>query len=249
MVFIPFTGIDNHNRSVTFGVGLSSDETVKSYKWLLQSFKKAFFADPQVVVTDQDASMKQAVEAEFPNARHRLCMWHIMQKLVTKVGSSASIMDEFDLGSHKWLCDLYHMRHCWIPAFLRNEDMSRLMRTTSRSKSENRYFNRFTNPDLTLVEFIGHFESAMDVQRYTQKKNDHESRYNRPEFRTDWSLEKDAAELFTLNIFYEIQDEIVASISKCLSINVEQTGGSEKYFIRDTKVKNGKILLNLKCMR
>ncbi|GJW94046.1 zinc finger, CCHC-type containing protein, partial [Tanacetum coccineum] len=84
MVFVPFTGIDNHNRSVTFGAGLLSDETVKSYKWLLQSFKKAFVADPQVVVTDQDASMKQAVEAEFPNARHRLCMWHIMQKLVTK---------------------------------------------------------------------------------------------------------------------------------------------------------------------
>ncbi|GJT28989.1 FAR1-related sequence 5-like protein [Tanacetum coccineum] len=269
MVFVPFTGIDNHNRSVTFGAGLLSDETVKSYKWLLQSFKKAFVADPQVVVTDQDASMKQAVEAEFPNARHRLCMWHIMQKLVTKVGSSvcnksnfkerfcrivwnerisidmfeqewASIMDEFDLGSHKWLCDLYGMRHRWIPAFLRNEDMSGLMRTTSRSESENRYFNRFTNPDLTLVEFIGHFESAMDIQRYTQKKNDHESRYNRPEFRTDWPLEKDAAELFTLNIFYEIQDEIVASIAKCLSVNVEQMGGSEKYFIRDTDVKKWK---------
>ncbi|GJR57548.1 hypothetical protein Tco_1499710 [Tanacetum coccineum] len=30
MVFVPFTGIDNHNRSVTFGAGLFSDETVKS---------------------------------------------------------------------------------------------------------------------------------------------------------------------------------------------------------------------------
>nr|GEX24082.1 hypothetical protein [Tanacetum cinerariifolium] len=205
MVFIPFTGIDNHNRSVTFGAGLLSNEIVSSYKWLLQSFKKAFVADPQVVITDQDASMKQAVEAEFPNARHRLCMSHIMQKLVTK--------------------------------------------TTSRSESKNRYFNRFTNPDLTLVEFISHFEYAMDIQRYTQKKNDHESRHNRPEFRTDWQLEKDAAELFTLNIFYEIQDEIVAYIAKCLSINVEQMSRLEKYFIRDTEVKNGKIPLNLKCLR
>ncbi|GJW88578.1 FAR1 DNA binding domain, zinc finger, SWIM-type, MULE transposase domain containing protein [Tanacetum coccineum] len=152
----------------------------------------------------------------------------------------ASIMNEFDLGSHKWLCDLYSMRHRWIPAFLRNKDMSGLMRTTSRSEFENRYFNRFTNPYLTLVEFIGHFESAMDIQRYTQKKKDHESRYNRLEFRTDWPLEKDAAEFFTLNIFYEIQDEIVASIAKCLSVNVEQMGGSEKYFIRDTDVKKWK---------
>ncbi|GJY58450.1 FAR1-related sequence 5-like protein [Tanacetum coccineum] len=166
MVFVPFTRIDNHNRSVTFGAGLLSDETVRSYKWLLQSFKKAFLTDPQVVVTDQDPSMKQAIE----------------------VGSSASIMDDFNLGEHKWLCDLYDMRHRWILACLRDEDMSRLMRTTSMSESKNRYFNRFTNPDLTLVEFIGHFES----------------------------LEKEDAELFTLNIFYEIQDEIVASIAKCL---------------------------------
>ncbi|GJX80647.1 FAR1 DNA binding domain, zinc finger, SWIM-type, MULE transposase domain containing protein [Tanacetum coccineum] len=115
--------------------------------------------------------------------------------------------------------------------------MSRLMRTTSRSESENQYFNRFTNPDLTLVEFIGHFEFAMDIQRYTQKKNDHESRYNRPQFRTDLQLEKEAAELFTLNIFYEIQDEILASNTKCLSVNVEQMGRFEKYYIRDTEVK------------
>nr|GEU64194.1 hypothetical protein [Tanacetum cinerariifolium] len=84
MVFVPFTGIDNHNRSVTFGAGLLSDETVKSYKWLLQSFKKAFVANPQVVITDQDALVKQAVEVEFFKAYHRLCLWHIMQKLVTK---------------------------------------------------------------------------------------------------------------------------------------------------------------------
>ncbi|GJV99666.1 FAR1-related sequence 5-like protein [Tanacetum coccineum] len=229
MVFVPFIGIDNYNRSVTFGAGLLSDETIRSYKWLLQSFKKAFLANPQVIVTDQDPSMKQAIEVEFPNVRHRLCMWHIMQKLMTKIGSSvcnksnfkewfcrivwnerisidmfdhewASIMDYFNLGEHKWLCDLYDMRHLWIPAFLRDEDMSGQMRTTLRSESENWYFNRFTNPDLTL-------------------------------------LEKEVAELLTLNIFYEIQDEIVASIAKCLSVNVEQMGRFEKYYIRDTDVK------------
>nr|GFA28757.1 hypothetical protein [Tanacetum cinerariifolium] len=183
MVFVPFTGIDNHNRSVTFGVGLLSDETISSYKWLLQSFKKAFVADPQVVITDQDASMKQAVKAEFPNARHRLLcnksnfkarfcriVWNERISIDIFEQEWASIMDEFDLGSHKW------------------------------SEYENRHFNKFTNPDLTLVEFISHFKSAMDIQWYTQKKNDHESRYNRLEFQTDWQLEKDAAELFTLNI-------------------------------------------------
>nr|GEX19777.1 hypothetical protein [Tanacetum cinerariifolium] len=55
-------------------VGLLSDEIVNSYIWLFQALKKAFVADPQVVVNDQDVLMKQAVELEFPNARHRLCV-------------------------------------------------------------------------------------------------------------------------------------------------------------------------------
>lgn len=85
MVFVPFTGIDNHNRCVTFGAGLLSNESIESYKWLLQKFKEAFVQDPKVFVTDQDPAMKQAIEMVFPASRHRLCMWHIMQKLTSKV--------------------------------------------------------------------------------------------------------------------------------------------------------------------
>jgi hypothetical protein len=85
MVFVPFTGIDNHNRCITFGAGLLFKEDISSYKWLLESFKKAFGREPNVVVTDQDPSLIQAVPAVFPNSRHRFCMWHIMQKLSVKV--------------------------------------------------------------------------------------------------------------------------------------------------------------------
>ncbi|GKA73943.1 FAR1-related sequence 5-like protein, partial [Tanacetum coccineum] len=68
---VKFLGISWTNDSeVTFEAGLVSDETVNSYKWLLQSIRKAFLTDLQVVVTDQDASMKQAIKTEFPNARH-----------------------------------------------------------------------------------------------------------------------------------------------------------------------------------
>lgn len=85
MVFVPFTGIDNHNRCVTFGAGLISKENIESYKWLLRSFLKAFGEQPKIVVTDQDPAMKQAIEEVIPDSRHHLCMWHIMQKLTTKV--------------------------------------------------------------------------------------------------------------------------------------------------------------------
>ncbi|GJY81893.1 FAR1-related sequence 5-like protein [Tanacetum coccineum] len=88
-VLVTFTGINHHNRCITFASGLLSDETVGAYKWLLEEFKNSFGKDPNVVITNQDPSMKIAILECFPNTRRRLCMWHIMQKLVTKIGPVA----------------------------------------------------------------------------------------------------------------------------------------------------------------
>ena len=85
MVLVPFTGIDNHNRCILFGAALLASEAAKRYTWLLKRFKKIFGNAPKVVVTDQDPAMKIAIEKIFPDSRHRLCMWHIMQKLSGKV--------------------------------------------------------------------------------------------------------------------------------------------------------------------
>ncbi|KAK1419433.1 hypothetical protein QVD17_28600 [Tagetes erecta] len=161
MVFVPFTGIDNHNNNVSFGAALLASETAKTYKWLLRCFLKAFGKQPDVVVTDQDPAMKKAIEEVFSGSRHRLCMWHVMHKLSTKVGVTLcnttdfkqricdivwtdslspsefeegwhSVIQDFDLSDNNWLGDIYDMRESWIPAYYRDELMFGLMRTTSR---------------------------------------------------------------------------------------------------------------------
>ena len=80
MVFVPFTGIDNHIKSVTVGAGLLLREDTESYKWLLTSFMDAHKKQPKMIVTDQDGAMKRAIEAILPESKHRLCMWYILQK-------------------------------------------------------------------------------------------------------------------------------------------------------------------------
>nr|XP_043619682.1 protein FAR1-RELATED SEQUENCE 5-like [Erigeron canadensis] len=177
MVFVPFTGIDNHNRCVTFGAGLISKEDLVSYNWLLESFLKAFGKPPKIVVTDQDLSMKSAIKEIFPDSRHRLCMWHIMQKLSTKL----------------------------------------------------------TNANLTLVEFLSHFETAMDVQRYNQSKHDHESRYTTPDFKTELLMEKHAAHIFTRTIFFDIQDEMHRALMHCHSYNVKDVDDFKMVEVHETK--------------
>jgi transposase-like protein len=61
---------------------------------------KAFGRQPKVVVTDQDPAMKQAIADIFNEARHRLCMWHIMKKVAVKVSCAFMHMRDF----------IYHMR-------------------------------------------------------------------------------------------------------------------------------------------
>jgi zinc finger SWIM domain-containing protein 3 len=86
MVFVPFTGVDHHKKCVTFGAGLLCNETIETYKWLLDKFLKAHDEkQPMLTLTDQDPAMKHAVIDVFNKSIHRLCTWHITQKLPLKV--------------------------------------------------------------------------------------------------------------------------------------------------------------------
>ncbi|XP_022011540.2 uncharacterized protein LOC110911249 [Helianthus annuus] len=137
-------------------------------------------------------------------------MWHIWEKLKTKVGPVLSantdfntrmthvvwndtiipedfetewhsIMSTFGLENHEWLKDMYDLRFDWIPAYYQGEDLAGLMRTTSRCESENYFFGQICNPRCTLVEFFTHFETAMDIQRHEHRRNDHDTRCSKQE--------------------------------------------------------------------
>lgn len=85
MIFVPFTGVDHHQKCVTFGAALLSNEKYESYCWMLEAFLKVHGKQPPLVLTDQDGAVRKAVLKMFPESHHRLCMWHITQKLPGKV--------------------------------------------------------------------------------------------------------------------------------------------------------------------
>lgn len=91
-----------------------------------------------------------------------------------------------------------------------------------------------TNANLTLVEFVCHFETAMDVQRYTYRKNDHDSRYTTPDMKTDLQIEVEASQLYTRTIFYDVQDEIYHALMHCHSYSVIDVDGSKKCVVHDS---------------
>lgn len=85
MVFVPLTGIDNHKRCVIFVAALLFSESIDYFSWFLDAFLKFFVKEPSIVATDQDPAMKEAISVKFKTAKHRLCIWHISNKLQYKV--------------------------------------------------------------------------------------------------------------------------------------------------------------------
>ncbi|GJW06932.1 FAR1-related sequence 5-like protein, partial [Tanacetum coccineum] len=147
--FVPFTGVDNHQKCVTFGAALLSDETTETFCWMLEAFLKTHKKQPPFAVTDQDGALRNAVVKMFPDSHHRLCMWHITEKLPGKVlGDLAAdtkfrkdfhklvwnvyigpevfkqrwddMITRYNLHDNKWLSDMYAIRERYIHMKIRN---------------------------------------------------------------------------------------------------------------------------------
>ncbi|GJZ16636.1 FAR1-related sequence 5-like protein [Tanacetum coccineum] len=244
MVFVLFTAIDNHRKCVTVAAGLLKNETTKSYIWLLKTFMKAFGKAPSIVATDQYGAMRNAIEAEFGGSKHRLCMWHITQKLPAKICAKiydetdfkeklnkivwnmyigpeefeykwGKLMEEFKLENHKWLTKMFNIRSTWIPAYFIDSPLCGLMRTTSRSESENSFFSHFTNSGSTLMNFMNCFETAMEKQRHVQERMDHKTIDIVPKLKTLLNIERHASNVYTRSLFELVQKEIFVGLFYC----------------------------------
>ncbi|XP_074271233.1 protein FAR1-RELATED SEQUENCE 5-like [Silene latifolia] len=171
-------------------------------------------------------------------------MWHILKKLPEKVGPVickdteflkkinrcvwsedveppefekrwTTVAESHGLSDNEWLKEKYNIRNMWVPAYFRDLFLGGLMKTASRSESENHFFSNFTNPNLTLVEFWMRFESAMDAQRWTHSKLVAQSKNSFPQLSTPLVLEKHASEIYTPTIFGEFQKEVEAACYSC----------------------------------
>jgi hypothetical protein len=140
LVFTPFTRVNHHKSCVTFGAAFIPNEKIESYTWVFQSFLKAMGGvPPKLIITDEDLSRRAAIKFVFPDTRHRLCMWHILNKLLERVGRPliedddffcefmscvwgsespdefearwTSIISKYSLENNSWLSDKYNMRN------------------------------------------------------------------------------------------------------------------------------------------
>nr|GEY73648.1 protein FAR1-related sequence 5-like [Tanacetum cinerariifolium] len=263
MVFVPFTGIDNHLKCVNFVSGMLLKEDTKAYTCLLTSFMTAHEKQPTMVVTDQDGAMKRAIEVALTESKHRLCMCHIMQKVPAKIypeiynetdfkerfgalvrnmlmeplefeGKWSKLVEDFGLQNHKWMRKMFDLRHMWLPAYFIHSPLFGLMRTTSRSESENAFFKNFRNHGSTLVNFMMCFESAIERQCYRQEVLDFRTFDLTPKLHTKLTIEIHACKVYTKTISLLVQKEIYEGCWTC-QIQEFKKEGCEIVKVRDIR--------------
>nr|GEY96294.1 protein FAR1-related sequence 5 [Tanacetum cinerariifolium] len=99
------------------------------------------------------------------------------------------LMEEFNLVNHKWLTKMFNIRSTWIPVYFIDSPLCGLIRTTSRSESENTFFSHSTNSGSTLMNFMNCFETAMEKQRLVQERMDHKTIDTVPKLKTFLKIE------------------------------------------------------------
>ncbi|XP_028103953.1 uncharacterized protein LOC114303001 [Camellia sinensis] len=83
-------GVTSTHMTFSVAVAYLQIERVDNYAWALQTLRDLMDNSvlPEVIVTDRELALMNAIDNTFLNARHLLCRWHINKNVLTKLLSS-----------------------------------------------------------------------------------------------------------------------------------------------------------------
>lgn len=273
MIFVPFTGVNHRLQSIFLGAAFLANEKIESYIWLFKVFLKSMGpVAPHLIITDEDQSMKAAIRLVVPETKHRHCMWHIMDKVPEKIGPFIRedqqfwnrlnlcvwgtetaeefetewnyLIVDFQLTRNEWFINRFLIRESWIPAYFMDIPLAGVLRTTSRSKSANSFFNRFIHRKLSFVEFWLRFDTSLGCQRQEELKADNMSIHTCPKLVTPWAIEKQCCMPYTHEVFKIFQKQVVASRDYCFIQGITEYGCKKIVIVSSLSGKKRIINLN-----
>ncbi|XP_074303076.1 protein FAR1-RELATED SEQUENCE 5-like [Silene latifolia] len=231
-----FVGINNHWSNVMFGCAFLSDEQEESFRWLFNVFNEAMGDDvrPVSIFTDQDKAMTNAVEAIYPESRHRLCQWHIQQNAISHFvhlkhdrtfqnlfnkclngcfnekefeATWQRMTTEYGVENHPWFNRLYSLRIKWCTA-LNNQYFSAGILSSQRSESTNHAMGFQASKTTSVTEFFGIFETS--VRRWRREKERKEFNSIRASPTSAFPLVdllQHASQIYTMELFRVFEKE------------------------------------------
>ncbi|XP_042056252.1 protein FAR1-RELATED SEQUENCE 5-like [Salvia splendens] len=134
------------------------------------------------------------------------------------------IMEKYGLTNNEWFSTMFANRKFWlcpqhtVPVYFRDFPMSSLIKTTSVSESQNSFFKRYTKSRCNLVEFLMHYNNALDAQRSNCNRFEYHDSNTTPKLKTNSALERHASTIYSDSGFKAIQEEIEDAIDCCTMV-------------------------------
>nr|XP_016449484.1 PREDICTED: protein FAR1-RELATED SEQUENCE 2-like [Nicotiana tabacum] len=258
--FIPIVGVNHHFQFLLLGCALVGDETSSTFAWLMHTWFRAVGGQsPRVVITDDDTSVKEAVEEVFPEARHCFCLLHVMGKVSQDLGNKISktedfvnklkecmwltlneeefekrwwkMVDTFKLRDNELIRSLFENRTKWVPVYMRNTFLAGFS-TVEWSESVSSSFERYISSETTFKEFIDRYKLFVLDKYEEEAKADIETRHKPPTIKTLSPYEKQMSTVYTNSLFMKFQAEVVG-VAACTILNEVEEGTEKLYRVND----------------
>ncbi|XP_056690354.1 protein FAR1-RELATED SEQUENCE 8-like [Spinacia oleracea] len=236
--FANFVGVNHHGHSLLLGCALMSREDCDSFSWLFKQWRICMGGRcPAAILTDQAPAMRRPLQEVIPEARHRWCLWHIMNKIPTKLGTHSRYaelkdvvkevvyeclcVEEFESRWSSMLLEYDVKDHAksndWLGDMYEERKMWvpaymnnyfwAGMKTTQRVESINSFFDGFLERSTKLFEFPKKYCAAMNKRCSDEKDADANGMKYIRKLVTGFPIEKVFQKIYTDNKFRDLQRE------------------------------------------
>lgn len=239
--YVPIIGVNNHFQFMLLGSSLIGEQTTSTFCWLMRTWRNAVGGQaPEVIITDLDIFLNEAVVDVFPDTRHCYCLWHVLSKMPEKLSHVINqnelfmskfnkciylswtdeqfekrwwkLVDKFELKEDEWVQSLYENRKKWVPIYMRDTFLAG-MSTTDRAGSISSFFDKYIHREATLKEFMEKYETFLQDRCEMEVKADFETQKKQPALKSLSAFERQMSTIYTDAVFKKFQVEVLGIVS------------------------------------
>ncbi|KAG8390298.1 hypothetical protein BUALT_Bualt01G0069000 [Buddleja alternifolia] len=239
--FVQFIGLNNHRQVVIFGAAFLYDDSVNSFKWLFRTFVEVMSGKkPKFILSDQDATVVQAIHAVLPETIHCICAWQMylialkhLRHAVKEYDSFAidlrscifgheqeedfiqaweSMLEKHGLRHNAWLRWMFREKEKWAVAYGRNTFfIERNGMHLGEVMSDK--VGSYLDPDIDVLRFFKHFENVVNEQRYRELESTFDMGRHTLVLMANAVLLKHPSDIYTPKAFEIFQREYEKSLN------------------------------------
>ncbi|XP_056692158.1 protein FAR1-RELATED SEQUENCE 5-like [Spinacia oleracea] len=259
MICAPFVGMNHHANNVMFGMGFVINEKTESFNWLFQTFLTSMGGNPPItIMTDQAPSIVAGIRNVFPDARHRLCTWHIGENSKKHIGQYRALdgfcdifnyllkycetaaefeyhwprmLTHYKCVENPWLKNLYTIREMWCPAYSKNYWSGGVL-SSQRCEITHKSVSHRLDKTQGLCDFYHVFLDVISEWRSKENGHDYRNWKGRPEVAAaNCGILLHARKIYTIEAYVLFEEQFLKGMACSQEEKRENTATEKSYYV------------------